>query len=134
MFAPMRKLFLTSCLVALLALSPSLFASGVYQCTGVDGEVTFSFVPCTEPVFEQDTTAEKSEPAIPRIERLAQLDSDIASLEEELDNTKREYEDSLLKTRGMARNDLTAEFDRSSTELIVRLNELQIEREELATL
>ncbi|MBT4160912.1 MAG: DUF4124 domain-containing protein [Gammaproteobacteria bacterium] len=123
------------CLIALLATSPIVLASSVFKCTGIEGEVTFSFVPCAVEVPVQETTAEESEPAVPRLERLAQIDSDIATLEEQLDNTKRDYEVSLRTTSGSAvRNELSTRFDESAYDLIVQLNELQSERELLAIL
>ena len=123
------------CLIALLVASPSLLASGVFKCTGLDGEVSFSFVPCAVELPVQESTAEESKPTAPRLERLAKIDSDIATLEEQLDTTKRDYEDSLRTVTGASvRNKLAARFDESTYDLIVRLNQLQTEREQLATL
>ena len=130
----MKNLIALFCLAMLLAASPAVFANGVFQCTGTDGEVAFSFVPCAKPENLRETSRTNPAPVIPRMERLAQIDSDIASLEEKLQDTKRHYETSLSNSRGLARNDLTTEFDRSSSALIARLNALQNERQALATL
>lgn len=70
---------------------------------------------------------------ISRFDQLKDLDTNIANLESQLDDTKRQYEDSLLsKSAAIKSDELTANFDQTSRSLIVQIIELNQKRERLA--
>jgi hypothetical protein len=124
----MKLLILMIGLVVLLGTNADAFASGVFKCVGIDGESTFSFQPCAEiaaPVPEPVA----NEPVLPsRNETLAQLDSDIAVLQRQLEEAKLKYENLLSQFTGNRTDELTADFDKVASTLLGELGLLQTER------
>lgn len=124
----MNRLLKFSPLLLTLSLPLPAAASGVYQCTGPDGEVTFTFTPCAPAVAE--TAPEKQPASPPRQQRLANLDADIAQLEAELRHARQAYQRSLdtLGDDKRSYNQLTTEFEDTTSHLAREIARLQTER------
>ena len=134
----MKQLILMIGLIVLLGANADAFAGGVFKCAGADGAMTFSFQPCPHVsvvVLESDLEAVEEQPEEPsQVETLEQLDIDIASLQQQLDDTKKDYRVLLTQSAGNRTDELTADFDETTTSLLNELNELQRERMRVAQL
>ena len=154
----MKTIIYATTLLIALSLSQSAFANGIFQCRDANGVMTFTFTPCADeaPAAEQDnpgadqqqataavtkrevsTTAslssnDQQQPA-GRKDRLEALDASIARLEAELQDARQAYRRSLSaenrESDNRSYNQLTAEFDLRTSELVDEIARLQLERE-----
>jgi hypothetical protein len=127
----MNKTAQIASLIFLLCMTLNAFAGSAYKCVDADGSVVFTFTPCpeTEPVVDTAIAEPQQIAALSPRDQLLQIEADIADVTERLTQVKRNYEQALRSTSGKS-DQLTTEFDRTSTSLLEELQYLYALRTE----
>lgn len=148
----MKTMIYATTLLIALSLSQSAFANGIFQCRDANGVMTFTFTPCkdeapaaaqnnlesdqlqaTAAVPKREVPTDDGQQPAGRKDRLEALDASIARLEAELQDARQAYRRSLSaenrESDNRSYNQLTAEFDLRTSELVDEIARLQLERE-----